>query len=257
MSTERLAGRTALVTGASSGIGNAIAAAFGREGANVAVADVRREPKLDDARSVFDRLSALNAESHFVETDVSDDDSVEAAIESTVDRFGGLDVLVNNAGIYYQNQAHEAPTEEYDEILDVNLRGVFLSSKAAIPALKRSDNGKIINLASIYGLVGGENSAAYCASKGGVANLTRQMALDYAEDEINVNALAPGIIKTAQNVEWRENNEEILEAWRRDTPWPRFGEPDDVADAALFLASDESDFVTGTVLSVDGGWTAR
>lgn len=257
MSTERLAGRTALVTGASSGIGNAIAAALGREGANVAVADVRREPKLDDARSVFDRLSAVDAESHFVETDVSDEDSVEAAIESTVDRFGGLDVLVNNAGIYYQNQAHEAPVEEYDEILDVNLRGVFLSSKAAIPALKRSDNGKIINLASIYGLVGGENSAAYCASKGGVANLTRQMALDYAEDEINVNALAPGIIKTAQNVEWRENNEEILEAWRRDTPWPRFGEPDDVADAALFLASDESDFVTGTVLSVDGGWTAR
>ncbi|WP_299232928.1 SDR family NAD(P)-dependent oxidoreductase [Natronomonas sp.] len=257
MSTERLAGRTALVTGASSGIGNAIAAAFGREGANVAVADIRREPKLDDERSVFDRLSAVDAESHFVETDVSDDGSVEAAIESTVDRFGGLDVLVNNAGIYYQNRAHETPTEEYDEILDVNLRGVFLSSKAAVPALKRSDNGKIINLASIYGLVGGENSAAYCASKGGVANLTRQMALDYAEDEININALAPGIIKTAQNVEWRENNEEILEAWHRDTPWPRFGEPDDVADAALFLASDESDFVTGTVLSVDGGWTAR
>lgn len=257
MSTERLAGRTALVTGASSGIGNAIAAAFGREGANVVVADIRREPKLDEERSVFDRLSEADAESHFVETDVSDSESVENAIDGTVDRFGGLDILVNNAGIYYQNRAHETPAEEWDEIHDVNLRGVFLASKAAIPALERSENGKIINLASIYGLVGGENSAAYCASKGGVANLTRQMALDYAAEEINVNALAPGIIKTAQNVDWRENNEEILDAWRRDTPWPRFGEPEDVADAALFLASDESDFVTGSVLSVDGGWTAR
>jgi NAD(P)-dependent dehydrogenase (short-subunit alcohol dehydrogenase family) len=257
MSTNRLDGRTALVTGASSGIGNAIATAFGREGANVVVGDIRREPKLDDERSVFDRLSEAGADSHFVEMDVREEGSVEDAIEETTDQFGGLDILVNNVGIYYQYKAHETPTDEWDEIHDVNLRGVFLASKAAIPALRESENGKIINLASMYGVVGGENSAAYCASKGGVANLTRQMAIDYAEEELNVNALAPGVIKTAQNVEWRENNPEIVEAWRRGTPWPRFGEPEDVADAALFLASDESDFVTGTVLSIDGGWTAR
>ena len=254
---QRLQGRTAVVTGASSGIGNAIAAAFGKEGANVVVADVRREPKLDDERSVFDKLDEADAEHRFVETDVTDEASVENAIEETVEEFGGVDVLVNNAGIYYQYQAHETPTDEFDEIMDVNLRGVFLCSKAALPELRESENGKIINLSSIYGLVGGGESAAYCASKGGVSNLTRQMALDYADDEVNVNALAPGIIKTAQNVEWRENNPELVEDWHDSTPWPRFGEPEDVADAAVFLASDESDFVTGHVLSVDGGWTAH
>ena len=257
MSTSRLAGRTAVVTGASSGIGNAIAATFGREGANVVVADVRREPKLDSETSVFEQLAAVDADSTFVETDVASEEATRAVVDRAVDEYGSLDVLVNNAGIYHQFQTHETPTDVWDDILDVNLKGTFLASKAALPELRESENGKIINLASIYGLVGGENSAAYCASKGGVANLTRQMALDYADDEINVNALAPGIIKTAQNAEWRETDEELLADWHGATPWPRFGDPEDVADAALFLASDESDFVTGHVLSVDGGWTAR
>lgn len=249
--------RVALVTGASSGIGNAIAAAFGREGASVVVADVRREPKLDDETSVFEKLDDAGADHLYVETDVTDEDDVQAAVDATLDEFGSLDILVNNAGIYYQYQAHETPTGDWDEIIDVNLRGVFLGSKAALPALCEGEYGKIINLSSIYGLVGGGHSAAYCASKGGVSNLTRQMALDYAEEEVNVNALAPGIIKTAQNVEWRENDPELMEEWHAATPWPEFGEPEDVADAAVFLASEESDFVTGHVLRVDGGWTAR
>lgn len=253
----RLDGRTAIVTGASSGIGNAIAARLGAEGATVVVADVRREPKLEDEQSVFEKLDDMDAESRFVETDVSDEAAIQAAIDATVEEFGGLDILVNNAGIYHQYQAHETPTDAWEDIIDVNLRGVFLGSRAAIPELRKSEHGKIINLASIFGLVGGANSAAYCASKGGVANLTRQMAIDYAPDEVNVNALAPGIIKTAQNVEWRENNPEIIADWEQATPWPEFGDPEDVADAALFLASDASDFVTGHVLSVDGGWTAR
>jgi len=254
---QRLNDRVALVTGASSGIGNAIAAAFAREGADVVVADVRREPKLDDERPVFEKLDEAGADSLFVQTDVTDEAAVENAVEAAVDEFGGLDVLVNNAGIYYQYEAHETPTEDYDAITDVNLRGTFLCSKVAIPVLKDSDNAKIINLSSIFGLVGGGSSAAYCASKGGVSNLTRQLSIDYADDEINVNAIAPGIIKTAQNVEWRENNPEIVADWEAKTPWPRFGEPEDVADVAVFLASDESDFVTGHVLSVDGGWTAQ
>jgi NAD(P)-dependent dehydrogenase (short-subunit alcohol dehydrogenase family) len=254
---SRLTDRVALVTGASSGIGNAIATTFGREGADVVVADIRKEPKLDEERSVFEKLDEVDADSLFVETDVADEADVQHAVTRTVEEFGGLDILVNNAGIYYQYEAHETPTEEFDEIQSVNLRGTFLCSKAAIPELERSENGKIINLSSIFGLVGGGASAAYCASKGGVSNLTRQMALDYAEAEINVNALAPGIIKTAQNVEWRENNPEIVADWQGKTPWPHFGEPEDVADAALFLASDESAFVTGNVLSVDGGWTAQ
>jgi NAD(P)-dependent dehydrogenase (short-subunit alcohol dehydrogenase family) len=253
---SRLDGTVALVTGASSGIGNAIAARFGEEGASVVVADVRREPKLEEEQSVFERLEAAGADHEFVECDVSDPAQAEAAVEHAVETFGGLDVLVNNAGIYYQYRAHETPVEDWDEILDVNTRGTFLCSKAAIPALRES-GGKIINLSSIFGLVGGGQSAAYCASKGAVSNLTRQMAIDYADDEVNVNALAPGVIKTAQNVEWRRNNPEVIAEWEDETPWPRFGEPEDVADAALFLASGESDFVTGTVLSVDGGWTCH
>lgn len=257
MTSQRLTDRVALVTGASSGIGNAIAATFGREGAAVVLMDVRRDPKLADEPSVFDRLDEVEANYEFVEADVTSEEDVEAAVNTAVETFGGLDVLVNNAGIYYQAKAHETSDEEWDETIDVNVRGVFLTSRVALPHLRTSGNGKIVNLASTFGLVGGENSAAYCASKGAVANLTRQMALDYADDEINVNALAPGIIETAQNAEWRANDPELVADWERSTPWPRFGEPQDVADAALFLASDESDFVTGHVLSVDGGWTAR
>lgn len=254
---QRLDGRTALVTGASSGIGNAIAAAFAGEGANIVIADIRREPKLDHEASVFEKIDDVGGDATFVETDVSDDEEVAEAVETAVDTYGTLDILVNNAGIYHQFQVHETNDDVWNDIIDVNLSGSFNMAREALPELKRSDYGKIINLSSIYGLVGGENSAAYCASKGGVSNLTRQMALDYAEDEINVNALAPGIIKTAQNHEWRETDEELLENWQNDTPWPRFGEPKDVADAAVFLASDESEFITGHVLSVDGGWTAR
>ncbi|WP_416841416.1 SDR family NAD(P)-dependent oxidoreductase [Haloferax sp. DFSO52] len=253
---SRLAGKVALVTGASSGIGNAIATTFGREGASVVVADVRREPKLDTERSVFDNLDDVGADYTYVEMDVTDPEQIQRAVDTTVSEFGGLDVLVNNAGIYYQYPVGETPLDEWDEIMDVNLRGLFLCCKMALPHLRKSENGKIINLSSILGLVGAGNSGAYCASKGAVSNLTRQMALDYATEEINVNALAPGIIETAQNAEWRENDPELLADWQASTPWPRFGQPEDVADAALFLASDESDFVTGHILSVDGGWTA-
>jgi NAD(P)-dependent dehydrogenase (short-subunit alcohol dehydrogenase family) len=253
---SRLDDRVALVTGASSGIGNAIATKFGAEGASVVVTDVRRNSKLDEERSVFEKLDAADADYAFVETDVSDLKQVEQAIETAVVEFGDLDVLVNNAGIYFQHQAHETPLDEWEQTMDVNAKGLFLCSRAAIPHL-RETKGKIINLASIHGLFGAADSAAYCASKGAVANLTRQMALDYADDEINVNALAPGIIETAMNAEWRDSDPEFRAAWERQTPWPRFGSPEDIADAALFLAGDESDFVTGTVLTVDGGWTAR
>ena len=253
----RLADRVAVVTGASSGIGNAIATAFGRQGASVVLADVRRDPKLESERPVVEQLDEVGAPYRFVETDVTDPDEVKAAIESAVDTFEGLDILVNNAGIYHQYAVDETPDEAWTEILDVNLNGVFYGCRAGLPYLRDSAHARIINLASIYGIVGGEYSGAYCASKGAVANLTRQMALDYAADEITVNALAPGIIKTAQNAEWRENNPELLATWQERTPWPRFGEPEDVANAAVFLASDESEFVTGHLLRVDGGWTAR
>jgi len=254
---QRFQGRVALVTGGSSGIGNAIARAFGQEGATVVVADIRREPKLSDEPSVFDHLDELGADSMFVETDVSDPDDAKTAVEQTVAQYGGLDILVNNAGIYYRHTIHETPEDDWDDILSVNLDGVYHMSKAAVPHLKESTSGKIINLSSIAGIVGDVESAAYCASKGGITNLTRQMALDYADDEINVNAIAPGVIKTAQNAEWHENDPDIAEAVRNGTPWPRLGEPEDVAPGAVFLASDESEFVTGHILRIDGGWLAK
>jgi NAD(P)-dependent dehydrogenase (short-subunit alcohol dehydrogenase family) len=254
---QRLTERVALVTGASSGIGNAIAAALGREGAAVVVADIRREPKLEGTKSVFEKLDQVEASNQFVETNITDQAAIETAVDTTIEEFGGLDILVNNAGIYYQYETHETPVEDWDETIGVNLRGSFLMSKAAMPALQESDHAKIINLSSILGLVGAENSTAYCASKGGVSNLTRSMALDYAEEEININALAPGIISTAQNAEWRENDPDLVQEWNERTPWPRFGTPEDIADAAVFLASDESDFITGHIMSVDGGWTSR
>jgi NAD(P)-dependent dehydrogenase (short-subunit alcohol dehydrogenase family) len=252
----QLEGTVALVTGAGSGIGNAIAARFGREGASVVVADVRREPKLDLETSVFEKLEDAGADFRYVETDVSSEADVEHAVETAVSEFGGLDILVNNAGIFTKAKLDETTPERWDEILDVNLRGLYLASRAAVPVIRESDRAKIVNLSSLFGVVAGAESAAYCASKGGVSNLTRQMALDYAEDEINVNALAPGLIKTAQNAEWRKDPA-FVERRLSEIPWPRLGEPEDIANAALFLASAESDFVTGQVIAVDGGETAE
>lgn len=248
-----LDGRVALVTGASSGIGNAIATTLGRNGASVVVADIRRTPKLDEERPVLEALEAVGADHLFVETDVSDPVAVDRAVDEAVETFGGLDILVNNAGVFKQYMVHETPIDEWDHMLGVNLRGTFLCCRAAIPYLRESDSGKIINLSSVSGLQGSNNSAAYCASKGGITNLTRQLAVDYAADEININAIAPGVIETAQNAEWREKDDEQVDRWKQETPWPRFGEPQDIADAALFLASDRSDFVTGHILVVDGG----
>lgn len=251
----RLDGKVALVTGASSGIGKAIATRFGREGASIVVADIRRDPRLESETPVLEQLADMGADHIYVETEVTSATDTENAVKVAVEEFGGLDVLVNNAGIFTKAKLHETSAEEWDEIMDVNLRGLYLMGKTAIPELKRSVHGKIINLSSLFGVAAGAESAAYCASKGGVSNLTRQMAVDYAPEEINVNALAPGLIKTAQNTEWRDDPE-FVERRRSQIPWPRFGEPQDVANAALFLASEESVFITGQVIAVDGGETA-
>lgn len=252
---DRLADHVALVTGASSGIGNAIATKFAQEGAAIVVADIRRQPKLEEETPVFKRLDAAGADYTFVKTDVSQERDAAAAVETAVEEFGGLDILVNNAGIYPRNMAHETPAEEWGQVLDVNLRGAFLMAREALPHLRKSIHAKIVNLSSEAGLVGIKDSAAYCTSKGGLTNFTRQLAVDYGPDEINVNALAPSLTKTAQNAEFREENEEDIEALRRRIPLPRFGEPDDIAKAAVFLASGESDYITGQILSVDGGIT--
>jgi NAD(P)-dependent dehydrogenase (short-subunit alcohol dehydrogenase family) len=245
-----LDGKAALITGAASGIGRAIAIRFAESGADVVVADVQREP-----REGGKPTDELLADAVFVETDVSEVADLRAAVETAVESFGGLDVMVNNAGIFPGSQPIETVTEEdYDRLIDINLKGVYFGSKVAAEAMReRGEGGSIINLSSIAGLVGYDEAAAYCASKGGVTNLTRELAVELGDDGIRVNAINPGVIETAMTTD----DAPIVGTIDEQIPLHRDGQPEDVAGAALFLASDDSAYVTGHNLVVDGGYTAK
>lgn len=247
---DRLEGQAALITGAASGIGRAIAIRFAEEGANVVVADMREEPR-EGGRPTHEVIS----DAKFVETDVSDVAEVRAAIDATVDAFGSLDVVVNNAGIYPGSQPIEAVDEEdYDRLMDINLKGVYFGSKFAAEVMReQSDGGSIVNVSSIAGLVGYDDASAYCASKGGVANLCRELAVELGEDDIRVNAINPGVIETAMTTQ----DASVAGTMDEQIPLHRDGQPEDIADAALFLASDDAAYVTGHNLVVDGGYTAK
>ena len=248
----RLQNKIAIITGAGSGIGRGIALAFVKEGAKVVVADHSEE----GGRETVEQIKKENGEAVFVKTDVSKTVDIEQMVKTCLDKFGRVDILVNNAGIYRAYNLHEMSEENWDEILSVNLKSVFLGSKRVIPGMLAQGNGKIVSIASIAGLVGFAQSGAYCASKGGVIALTKEMALEYAPKKINVNCIAPGVIKTAMTRDMITDpaTKQFLEG---STPYPRLGEPEDIAMAAVYLASDESDFVNGEVLVVDGGWISK
>lgn len=252
-----LTGRTAVVTGAASGIGRAIAAGLAEAGASVVVGDVRRESRVDDERpSTVERITDAGGSARFVEADVTDQGSVEQLIEAAQTHYGGLDILVNNAGITGDGSVEEVTDTEWERIQAVNVKGIFNGVRAALPLLRDSQHARIINIASQRGLRGGEapSKAAYVASKGAVVSLTRQLAIDYAPEGIAVNALCPGPIRSGMTpIESEADRERLLEGILT----PFVGEPEVVVPAALLLAGDGARYIHGHCLVVDGGYLIR
>lgn len=253
-----LTGRTALVTGAAAGIGRGIAIELARGGADIVVADVREEPKLADERergTTVEVVADIGGEAEFVECDVSEEAAVEATVDATVERFGGLDILVNNAGISVKGSVHELDREDWERSLGVNLTSIYLTTKHAAAHLRESDAGRILNLASTAAFEGGPRAAGYCATKAGVVNLTRQMAVDYGPDSATVNALCPGPIYTSMS-QGTFDDPKRREVYEKNVLLPYFGDPEDVGQLARFLASDAAAYITGTAIPIDGGWLA-
>ena len=259
MKGGRLEDRIAIVTGASSGIGRGIALEFASEGAKVVVADMREEPKrgkyfeIDAAPSTVAVIGEMGEEGLFVQTDVGREEAVADLVDATVTQFGGLDILVNNAGIHIPGTSQELSLTDWDRVQAVNLRGVFMMIKSSLPHLKNSAHGRIINISSIHAFAGCESTSPYSASKAGLVNLSRSIALEVARNSLTVNTICPGYIETAVQ---DYQNEQDIENARKRTPLPRFGKPRDIGRAAVFLASDDASWITGSTLTVDGGWTA-
>jgi len=243
----RLAKKVALITGAGSGFGEGIARTFAREGAKVAIVDINQGAAQDVASAIGNRAIALHA-------DVSQRADVDAAVQATVAAFGGLDILVNNAGVAHRRAPlTEVSEEEFDRVLAVNLKSIFLFAKAAVPLLRRR-GGVIINIGSTAGIRPRPGLTWYNASKGAVNLMSKSMALELAPDRIRVCALAPTIGETALLATFMGGDtDELREKFRASVPLGRLSTPQDVANAALFFASDEAEFLTGTVLEIDGG----
>jgi NAD(P)-dependent dehydrogenase (short-subunit alcohol dehydrogenase family) len=250
----RLEGRNAIITGGGAGIGLAIARAFGRAGASVAIVDLDAErAEAAEAELRREGITALVRVA-----DVTDGQSVAPAFGDIIDRFGGtLHVLVNNAGIAEFAGLEDSTLESWNHIFAVNVTGAFLCCRAALPAMKR-EGGAIVNMASIAGLIGIPRMPAYCASKAALIGLTRQLAVDYSGQGIRVNCICPGRIAGTELDRWimALDSEAVTQTKMAKYPIGRFGRPEEIAEAALFLASAESGFVTGTALTVDGGMTA-
>jgi NAD(P)-dependent dehydrogenase (short-subunit alcohol dehydrogenase family) len=249
----RLAGKVALISGAARGMGAAEARLFAREGARVVIGDVLET----EGVAVQTEISAKGGEALFVRLDVTRESDWEQAVAATVRQFGKLDVLVNNAGIGAASRVEETATEAWDRVMEVNAKGVFLGTRAVIPAMRRAGGGSIVNISSQLGLVGMDDSSPqYTASKGAVRLLTKTTALQYARDGIRCNSVHPGPIVTAMT-ERRRAEPAVYQRMLSRIPLGRYGEVDEVAYGVLYLASDESAFVTGSELVIDGGWTAQ
>ncbi len=252
----RLEGKVAVVTGAGAGIGRAVALLFAKEGAALMAADIQEAGCRETARMAQE----AGGNAAFTVVDVTAADQVEGMVRAAVENFGGLDILVNNAGIWTPGRVVELSEEDWDRVMDVNVKGVFLCSKYAIPEMIKGGGGSIINMASVGGFIGSTNYGAYNASKGAMVLLTKNIALDYAGDNIRVNCVCPMLTDTqmaADIIQAQDGEpESIRKVYERRIPLGRLGKPEDVACGALYLASDESSYVTGTSLFIDGGYTS-
>ncbi|WP_309493294.1 SDR family oxidoreductase [Candidatus Hecatella orcuttiae] len=245
----KLKGKVAIVTGASSGIGRAIALTFAQEGAKVVVSDINRK----GGEETVQLISKAEGEATFVEADVSKSSDVKKLVDTCIEKYGRVDILVNNAGVGIAGSVLDTSEEAWDKCLDVNLKGVFLCSKQALPDMVKHGGGVIINIGSIAGLRGGAQYSAYCASKAGVIDLSQCMAIDYAKYNIRVNCICPGQVETPMLME--SVPEELLQKLIKANPMRRFGKPEEIAKLAVYLASDDSTYMTGAILVIDGGIT--
>jgi NAD(P)-dependent dehydrogenase (short-subunit alcohol dehydrogenase family) len=252
--TPRLQGKIVLVTGGGTGIGRAIATLFAREGASVIVAGRRSEPLQETVRDIRREGGVVT----FARGDVSRSDRVEMLVQAAVYNFGGLDVLVNNAGLFLSGTIEETDERRWDRIMGTNLKGAYLVTRHALPAMRQRGGGSIINIASADALTGAKGAAAYAASKGGLVALTKSLAADVAADRIRVNAICPGPVARPSGSETTSGGPaRAADAATIPGSLGRTGTPQDVAGLALYLASDESSWVTGSVFSIDGGLVAR
>ena len=251
----RLSGKVALITGGGTGIGRAIALAFAREGASVTVAGRR----LEKLREVISEIQKHGGAGLALECDVTRAREVERAVEGTVERFGRLNVLVNNAGAVHVSTVEAISEEDWDRLMTVNVKGPFLMSRAVLPEFRKCDGGVIVNIGSVLGLYAVKERAAYCASKGGVTMLTKAMALDHAHENVRVNCICPSIVETelVKGVfDESERGQALRKARIATIPLGRIGQPADVAEMAVFLASEESSWLTGAAIPLDGGISA-
>ena len=247
----RLEGKVVLISGGARGQGAVEARLFAGEGAKIVIGDVLEA----EGRQVEAQINESGGESLFLRLDVTGEENWQEVVAATVARFGKLDVLINNAGIYRTERVEETSEELWDQVMDINGKGVFLGTKCVIPEMRRAGGGSIINISSTAGLVGSNMSAAYGASKGAVRIFTKATAIQYAGDGIRANSIHPGIIETPMTEQLLSDEAQYRERLGR-TPIGRIGRPEDVAYGALYLASDESSFVTGSELVIDGGRTA-
>ncbi|OQW98725.1 MAG: hypothetical protein BWK68_00200 [Elusimicrobia bacterium A5] len=247
MCEQKLKDKVAIITGGAQGIGRAIAEKLGSEGAKIIIVDVMEEA----AKKTADEISkAQNVETLSLKVDVSSSQETEQMIKKTVEKFGKIDIMINNAGITRDNLLIRMSDDEWDKVISINLKGVFNCSKAAAKIMMKQRAGKIVNIASVVGLMGNAGQANYSASKGGVIALTKTMARELASRNINVNAVAPGFIKTAMTEKLSDEQKKKLTDL---IPLARLGEAQDVANIVAFLCTDESSYITGEVISVNGG----